>query len=104
MGTLWRIALRNTLRHKRRTIITAIVMTAGISCFISFDSIIAGMDRMAIDNMEAYTVSSLKLRNPAYVDDIAANPLDKPLANGEAVLAALDSRGIAATPRIRFVA
>ena len=44
MGTLWRIALRNTLRHKRRTIITAIVMTAGIACFISFDSIIAGMD------------------------------------------------------------
>jgi putative ABC transport system permease protein len=104
MGTLWRIALRNTLRHKRRTIITAIVMTAGISCFIAFDSVIAGMDRMAIDNMEAYTVSSLKLRSPAYVDDIAANPLDKPLANGEAVLAALASRGIAATPRIRFVA
>ncbi len=104
MGTLWRIALRNTLRHKRRTIITAIVMTAGISCFIAFDSIIAGMDRMAIDNMEAYTVSSLKLRDPAYVEDIAANPLDKPLAGSDAALALLASRGIAATPRIRFVA
>ena len=29
MGTLWKIALRNTIRHKRRTIITAAVMMAG---------------------------------------------------------------------------
>jgi putative ABC transport system permease protein len=104
MGALWRIALRNTLRHKRRTIITAVVMTAGISSFIAFDSIIAGMDRMAIDNMEAYTVSSLKLRSPTYVEDMAANPLDKPLPRPEEALAALASRGISATPRIRFVA
>ncbi|MGO8694131.1 MAG: ABC transporter permease [Rectinemataceae bacterium] len=104
MGTLWKIALRNTLRHRRRTIITAIVMTAGISVFIVFDSMLAGMDRMAVDNMSDYTLSSLKVRTPAYVDDIQATPLDKPLPDTERVLSVLDERGIAAAPRIRFVA
>jgi putative ABC transport system permease protein len=104
MGTLWKIALRNTLRHRRRTIITAVVMMAGISVFILFDSMLAGMDRMAVDNMVDYTTSSLKLRTPAYVDDIAATPLDKPLPDTAGALAVLRGRGIAAAPRIRFVA
>jgi putative ABC transport system permease protein len=104
MGTLWKIALRNTLRHRRRTIITAVVMMAGISVFIGFDSMLAGMDRMAVDNMVDYTISSLKLRTPAYVDDIAATPLDKPLPDTTEALSVLAGRGIAATPRIRFVA
>jgi putative ABC transport system permease protein len=104
MGTLWKIALRNTIRHKRRTIITAVVMMAGISVFIGFDSMLAGMDRMAVDNMVDYTVSSLKLRTPAYVDDIAATPLDKSLPDTGKALAVLEERGIPATPRIRFVA
>ncbi|MDA8424870.1 MAG: FtsX-like permease family protein [Treponema sp.] len=104
MGTLWKIALRNTLRHRRRTIITAIVMTAGISVFIVFDSMLAGLDRMAVDNMTDYTLSSLKVRTPQYVADIAATPLDKSLPDAAKILAVLGRRGIAAAPRIRFVA
>jgi putative ABC transport system permease protein len=79
-------------------------MMAGISVFILFDSMLAGMDRMAVDNMADYTTSSLKLRTPAYVDDIAATPLDKPLPDTAGALAILGERRIAAAPRIRFVA
>ncbi|HET7839468.1 MAG TPA: FtsX-like permease family protein [Rectinemataceae bacterium] len=104
MGTLWKIALRNTVRHRRRTIITAIVMTAGISVFIAFDSMLSGMDRMAVDNLAQYTVSSLKVRNPAYVEDIQASPLDKPLSDPEAALRAIRAEGLSATARIRFIA
>lgn len=104
MGSLWKIALRNTARHRRRTIITAIVMTVGIASFIFFDSIMAGMDRMTIDNMERHTVSSLKIRNPAYVEDITANPLDKGLENPQRAMAILAEKGIPATMRLRFVA
>jgi putative ABC transport system permease protein len=101
---LWKIALRNTVRHDRRTIITAVVMAAGISVFIVFDSILAGMDRITVDNMADYTVSSLKIRNPAYVEDMEANPLNKGLENPSAVLAELAKEGILATARVRFVA
>jgi ABC-type lipoprotein release transport system permease subunit len=104
MGALWKIALRNTARHRRRTVITAAVMTVGIASFILFDSVIAGMDRMTIDNMEKYTVSSIKVRNPAYVDDIAATPLDKGLSDADRAMAALAGLGVPATRRLRFVA
>ena len=104
MGTLWKIALRNTIRHGRRTIITAVVMMVGIGVFIFFNSMIAGLDRMAVDNMTDYTLSSLKIRTPAYVDDIEAAPLDKGLPHPQAVLAAAAAQGLAATPRLRFVA
>ena len=104
MWTLWKIALRNTIRHARRTIITGVVMMVGIAGFIFMDSALAGSDRMAIDNMTDYTTSSLKIRNPAYVDDIDGLPLDKGLARPDAALAAAAARGLAAAPRLRFVA
>jgi len=104
MGTLWKIAIRNTIRHKRRTVITAVVMMAGISVFILFDSMLAGMDRMAIDNMSDYSLSSLKVRTPAYVDDITGTPLDKSLSDPAKALSVLAGKGMAATARLRFVA
>ncbi len=104
MSPLLKIALRNTARHRRRTLITAIVMTVGIASFILFDSVMTGMDRMTIDNMEGYSVSSLKIRNPKYVENIEANPIDKGLPNPELVLNHLKSKGIPATARLRFVA
>jgi ABC-type lipoprotein release transport system permease subunit len=104
MGTLWKIALRNTIRHGRRTIITAVVMMVGIAIYIFFNSMLAGMDRMAIDNMTDYTLSSLKVRNPAYVDDLEAAPLDKGLPHPQAVLQAVAAQGFTGTPRLRFVA
>ena len=62
------------------------LMMVGIAGFIFMDSALAGSDRMAIDNMADYTVSSLKIRNPAYVDDIEGTPLDKGLARPGAAL------------------
>jgi putative ABC transport system permease protein len=104
METLWKIALRNTLRHRRRTIITAIVMMVGIAIFIMFDSVLTGMDRNTVDNMARFTTSYLKLRNPAYVDDIAGNPLDKAIAEPGKALAAVAAAGFAGAPRLSFVA
>ena len=104
MGTLWKIALRNTIRHGRRTIITAVVMMVGIAVYIFFNSMLAGLDRMAIDNMTDYTLSSMKIRTPAYVDDLEATPLDKGLAHPRQVLAAAAAQGLSAAPRLCFVA
>jgi putative ABC transport system permease protein len=104
VGTLWKIALRNTVRHARRTIITAVVMMGGIAVFIFYDSLLAGLDRMAVDTMESYTLSSLKIRTPAYVQDIQGAPLDKGLAHPEETLAVVTAQGLQATQRIRFVA
>jgi putative ABC transport system permease protein len=104
MGTLWKIALRNTVRHARRTVITAVVMMVGIAFFVFYDSLLAGLDRMALDTIAEYTLSSLKIRAPAYVQDIQATPLDKGLAHPQEALAAVAAQGLQGAPRIRFVA
>jgi putative ABC transport system permease protein len=76
MDTLWKIALRNVFRHKRRTIITAVVMMVGIGVFIAYDSILAGLDRLSIDTMVSFSSSFLKVRTPEYAANETGTPLD----------------------------
>lgn len=104
MGPLWKIALRNTLRHRRRTIITAIVMTVGIGTFIFLDSMLAGMDRMAVDNMADFTTATIRIRPSGYGEDPTAAPLDMPLPSLDKAIEASAARGLAAAPRLRFIA
>ena len=107
MGTLLKIAARNVLRNKRRTVITGIVMMVGIGLYILADSMLMGMDRMTIDNMVKYTESFLKIRTPEYVANLQGNPLDYGIPAPEGVIRralAADPTIRAAAPRTRFVA
>lgn len=107
MDTLWKIALRNVLRHKRRTIITAVVMMVGIGVYIAYDSILAGLDRLSIDTMIASSSSFLKVRTPKYVSEVAGTPLDYGIPDPERAMAAIKTafpRAIAITPRTMFIA
>ena len=107
MGTLWKIAWRNVLRNKRRTAITAIVMTVGIGLFIMMDSMLVGMDRLTLDNMVDYTESLIKIRTPEYVDNIQGTPLEYGIPDPEAAMRSVlasDGRVSAVAPRAHFVA
>lgn len=107
MNTLFKIAVRNVLRNKRRTAITGIVMMFGIGLYIYADSILKGMDRMTIDNMVNYTESFLKVRTPEYVSNLQGNPLEYGIPDPEGTIRAIlaaDPAIKAAAPRTRFVA
>lgn len=107
MNTLFKIAVRNVLRNKRRTAITGIVMMFGIGLYIYADSILKGMDRMTIDNMVNYTESFLKVRTPEYVSNLQGNPLEYGIPDPEGTIReilAADPAIRAAAPRTRFVA
>jgi len=106
MDTLWKIALRNVQRHKKRTIITGIVMMVGIGLYIGYDSILAGMDRISIDTMIQYSASSLKVRTPEYVADAMGIPLDHGIPDPEAAMAAMRRAApelVATAPRTLFL-
>lgn len=101
------IALRNVLRHGKRTLITAIVMTVGIGMFIFFDAILAGMDRMTIDSMVDYSNGSVAVMTPEYRKDKAVLPLDRGIPDPESVIgqiAALAPRAEGIAPRTDFLA
>jgi ABC-type lipoprotein release transport system permease subunit len=107
MDALWKIAVRNVFRHRRRTIITGIVMMVGIGIFILYDSILAGLDRLSIDTMVSYSSSFMKLRTPEYVANEAGTPLDYGIADPEAAMATL-AKAVPAlealAPRTLFIA
>ena len=101
------IAFRNVLRHGKRTLITSLVLTAGIGMFIFFDSILAGMDRMTIDSMVDYTESSMQVMTAEYMKDSRAFPLEYGLESPEGIMERLPGlvpETIASTPRTAFVA
>lgn len=101
------IAARNVLRNRRRTLVTAAVLTAGIAAFIAFDSMLAGMDRMTIDSMMQLTTSALVLRSQDYEERLASTPLEHGIPDPERTIGTI-AQGVpsiaAVTPRTKFVA
>jgi len=107
MDELWKIAARNVVRHRKRTLITGIVMMVGIGLYIGYDSILSGMDRMAIDSMVSYSSSWLKARTPEYAAESMGFPIDKGIAEPGAAMAAMRKAApeiTATAPRTLFVA
>lgn len=104
---LFQIALRNVERHRRRSLITAIVLTVGIAVFIMFQSMLAGMDRVTIDASIDYDTGSISVRSKDYDAHATSQPLEFGLPHPDqtmAGLAPLLPSGSALTPRTRFYA
>jgi putative ABC transport system permease protein len=102
---LFRIALRNVARHKRRTAITAIVLTVGIGVFIMVQSLLAGMDRVTIDASIDYDSGSISLRSKDYEAHATGQPLECGIQKPDSIMASLGALlpvGSTWTPRTRF--
>jgi putative ABC transport system permease protein len=75
MKTLLKIAFRNLLRHKRRTILTGIVISFGLLIYIFMDSVMSGLDRGSIDNMINLTTSAVKIHTKTFDEEKESYPL-----------------------------
>jgi len=104
--TLISIALRNVVRHWKRSLISAIVLTVGIGMFIFFDSVLAGMDRMTIDSMVQFNDASLKVMTKEYYDNKRTMPLTHGLSQAVELATEIELvfPGSSATPRTPFMA
>ena len=96
---IFKIALRSILRHKRRTILSALTIGAGLMVFICMDSMLAGIDRMSIDNMINFSSGALQVQTARY--DKEKNTF--PLAYGLDSLLPLVQAKCAAGKRIMHV-
>jgi putative ABC transport system permease protein len=105
MGALVKIALRNIMRHKRRTMTSAITIAVGIMFFLFMDSVMAGLDRGGIDNMIELSAAAVKAHTAAYENDKEAFPLGHGIENidGIRALLAKDPRVIGIAPRTQFL-
>ncbi|MFA6507926.1 MAG: FtsX-like permease family protein [Treponemataceae bacterium] len=96
------LAFRNLTRHKRRTILTATSMAAGLAMFILFDSLLTGLQNDGVRSMVWYDTGALQVQNAAYWDEKDSMPLDKAIERPDKVLALLDSKALKAAPRAVF--
>ena len=63
---LTKLALRNLARHKKRTIITALVISFGIFIFLLSDSLMIGLKNISVDNNINLQTAHLQIMHENY--------------------------------------
>jgi len=105
MRTLIKIAWRNVMRNKRRTVLSALVISVGLSIYILMNSVMTGMDRANIDNLIELSTSSIKISTEQYAEDKESLPLKYGIPDADQLLAYIKEHQqvIGATPRTQFL-
>lgn len=102
----FRLALQNLWRHKRRTLMTALVVAMGVLVYSAMDSLLAGTEEDSYRSLVAYEVGEVALYRPGYWAKRDELPLDKAIPEAAALVRRLEKvdgvRGVA--PRLKFSA
>jgi putative ABC transport system permease protein len=106
MRNIIKIALRNLLRYKRRTLLTSLLITIGVVAVLLFVSISGAFKSMMIGQITDSMLGHLQVHKRGYVASIDNLPLHlnlgkQDMASIEAVLDAMDEVE-AYSPRIKF--
>ena len=106
MANLFKIAIRNLLRYRRRTLLTASLITIGVVFVLVFISVSGSFKAMMIGQITDSMIGHLQVHRKGYVASIDNLPLNMNLRPNamKKVEAALGSLGEveSASPRIKF--
>ncbi len=80
---LIKLSLKNLWRHKRRTIITAAIIAWAIFFYITFDSMLIGMNDMVFQNIIDYEYGHVQVSDPNYWEEKEELPLENMIINNE---------------------
>lgn len=99
-----KLAWRNVFRHPRRTVITSAAISIGLAAMIYMDTLMNGLDDLAVRNILDYESSHLEVFSHKYKHEEGFFPLDA-LIDESIISKIKDLNGIAAvTGRIKFQA
>ena len=73
---LTRLAFKNLIRHKNRTLITAVIIAFAIFFYLIMDSLIGGMTEMSFDTIIDYEAGHLQIADRYYWEEKDELPLD----------------------------
>jgi putative ABC transport system permease protein len=82
MGNLFKIAIRNLLRYKRRTLLTASLITIGVVFVLVFISVSGSFKNMMIGQITDSMIGHLQVHRKGYVASIETLPLNLNLKAG----------------------
>lgn len=99
-----KMAFRNVLRNKRRTIITSIAVSIGIAMMNLIGSLITGQDEQMIDNLVRAQTGHIQIHAKGYSDEARSLPLDVAISDPDRIkniiLGVRDVKSV--TKRTRF--
>ena len=76
MIRIFKIALRNLLRYKRRTLLTSLLITFGIVLVILFSALAGSFKTMMIGQITDSNLAQMQIHKKGYVSSIDTMPLD----------------------------
>ena len=76
MGNLFKIAIRNLLRYKRRTLLTASLITVGVVFVLAFVSVAGTFKNMMIGQITDSMIGHLQVHRKGFVASIETLPLN----------------------------
>ena len=82
MGNLFKIAIRNLLRYKRRTLLTASLITVGVVFVLAFVSVAGTFKNMMIGQITDSMIGHLQVHRKGFVASIETLPLNLNLKGG----------------------
>ncbi len=83
---LTKLAIKNLTRHKRRTIITALVISFGIFIFLVSDSLMVGMRDLTLNNSINLQTGHLQVMNEEYWNEKEELPMDNLIDQNPVIL------------------
>lgn len=87
MNFYLRLAWRNLLRHRRRTVIVAVAMALGLGLMMFYDGLMAGFDQAIYGNAIKVLGGNIQVHAEGYNTETGQNPL-LPLPDDQAVVSA----------------
>lgn len=106
MGNIFKIAIRNLLRYKRRTALTATLITLGVVFVLVFGAIAGSFKNMMISQVTDSILGQIQIHRKGYVAAIENLPLNmniKPMAYAKLEDKLKQNKDIEAySPRIKF--
>jgi len=103
---LLRLAVRNLLRNRRRTVLTMITVAFAVFFLHVWNSVLTGLERQSYDNLILYQTAHAKVFHEGWFELRDELPLDRSLDNiDELLMRVTEVPGVAAAvPRIAFQA
>jgi putative ABC transport system permease protein len=102
MNKIVKIAIRNLLRNRRRTIITISAIFFGVVAIICMKGLLTGLQEAFAKNIAEGFLGDIQLHKEGFLEAAQANPLDFVLPNVEKIKALLTNEGLSFSERIRF--
>jgi putative ABC transport system permease protein len=105
MWTLFRIALRNVVRNRRRTLITLAAILVGVGVLVTIRGLMNGLQHALISGVVEGQTGAIQIHRKGYLKNVLSSPLTLDFPVDEAFQKkVLAVPGVAAvTPRIAFV-